>query len=264
MQKSLKEANSIGLVLSGGGVRGMAHIGLLQALEEHKISVRRIAGSSVGALVGALYAKGHPIKDILQFFKDTPVFQYRFFAIGKPGFMATERYMPIFKKYFPQDTFSSLKLPLHVVATDLMRGKETVFNEGQLTTLNDRYLMKLETENGVQLKRQELFRVPDDVIWGYAHYESADDELGARQFIEKVSEKGTAIALQQGYYGHFTIGAGRIIESVYDQPGAGTVLPFLLEFTGDQSELNALMEQARADYGAEVTLQLFNSLGESF
>ena len=110
----------------------MAHIGLLKALDEHQIQIKFIAGSSVGALVGALYARGHTIEKIIQFFKDTPIFQYRFFAIGKPGFMDTERYMPLFKKYFPQDSFSSLKWPLYVVATDLMHGKEAVFSEGPL------------------------------------------------------------------------------------------------------------------------------------
>ena len=132
MSKSLQESKSIGLVLSGGGVRGMAHIGLLKALEEHAISIAHIAGSSVGALVGALYAHGSSYEDMLGFFKDTPIFQYRFFAIGKPGLINTERYHPIFKGYFDEDDFSALKKPLHVVATDLMNGKEKVFNKGEL------------------------------------------------------------------------------------------------------------------------------------
>lgn len=132
MQKSIKRAKNIGLVLSGGGVRGMAHIGLLKALEEHDISVANVAGSSVGALVGALYAHGSSFDDMLDFFKNTPIFQYRFFAIGKPGFINTERYYPIFRAYFEKDDFSALKKPFYVVATDLMNGKEKVFKEGEL------------------------------------------------------------------------------------------------------------------------------------
>lgn len=60
---------SIGLVLSGGGVRGMAHIGLLKALGEFGIVPQTVSGSSVGALVGALYANGNSIDEMLFFLK---------------------------------------------------------------------------------------------------------------------------------------------------------------------------------------------------
>lgn len=132
MPKSLNKAESIGLVLSGGGVRGMAHIGLIKALREHDLEANKVAGSSVGALVGALYANNNSIDEMLQFFKETPLFQYNFFAIGKPGLIDTERYFSILKKYFPENDFSALKKPLYVVATDLMNGDEEVFKEGQL------------------------------------------------------------------------------------------------------------------------------------
>lgn len=132
MQKSLQDASSIGLVLSGGGVRGMAHIGLIKALREREIIVNKIAGSSVGALVGALYAQEATTKTMLQFFMDTPIFQYSFFAIGKPGLIDTERYRPIFRRYFPENSFAALKKPLFVVATDLINGKEKVFETGEL------------------------------------------------------------------------------------------------------------------------------------
>jgi len=123
---------SIGLVLSGGGIRGMAHIGLIKAMEERKIHADQVAGSSIGALVGGLYANGISVDTMLQFFKETPLFQYSFFAFGKPGLIDTERYVPIFKKHFPKDSFSSLQKPLYVVATDMQNGLEKVFSEGEL------------------------------------------------------------------------------------------------------------------------------------
>ncbi|WP_298923370.1 patatin-like phospholipase family protein [uncultured Allomuricauda sp.] len=126
------QAKSIGVVLSGGGIRGMAHIGLIKAMQEHGLDAKVVAGSSVGALVGALYANGNSVEDMLQFFKDTPLFQYNFFSISKPGFINTERYFNIFKGYFPKDSFESLEKPLYVVATDLLRGEEKVFTEGEL------------------------------------------------------------------------------------------------------------------------------------
>lgn len=123
---------SIGLVLSGGGVRGMAHIGLIKAMREHQIEAKVVAGTSIGALVGALYANHNTVDEMLTFFKETPLFQYSFFAINKPGFIDTERYVSIFKDFFPDNSFKSLKRPLFVVATDLLKGNEKVFYDGEL------------------------------------------------------------------------------------------------------------------------------------
>lgn len=132
MSKDITEATSIGLVLSGGGIRGMAHIGLLKAMQEHELDAQLIAGSSVGALVGALYANGNSVDGMLQFFRETPLFKYDFFAINKPGFIDTERYFKIFKGYFPHDSFESLEKPLHVIATNLLQGTEVAFSKGEL------------------------------------------------------------------------------------------------------------------------------------
>lgn len=121
-----------GLVLSGGGVRGMAHIGVLQALGEHGIHPNRIAGTSVGALVGALYASGRSVEDMLAFFRETPLFRYNLFSFNKPGLLDTERYIRIFQTYWPEDSFEALQKPLSVVATDLLNGQEKVFGEGEL------------------------------------------------------------------------------------------------------------------------------------
>lgn len=127
----LKNKN-VGLVLSGGGVRGMAHIGLLRAFEEHGISANIVSGSSVGALVAALYANDVPVRDMLTFFKETPLFKYNFITILKPGLVDTERYFDVFKAYFPDNSFEALERKLHVVATNLQEGGEEFFNTGEL------------------------------------------------------------------------------------------------------------------------------------
>lgn len=132
MASSKIDTTNIGLVLSGGGIRGMAHIGLLKAMQERDIKANYVAGSSVGALVGALYANGNSIEDMLGFFRETPLFKYDFFAINKPGFIDTERYFKLFKGYFPENSFESLEKQLFVVATDLLKGDEKVFSEGEL------------------------------------------------------------------------------------------------------------------------------------
>ncbi|WP_340158916.1 patatin-like phospholipase family protein, partial [uncultured Maribacter sp.] len=73
-----------GLVLSGGGIRGVAHIGTIKALEEHNIFPTHISGTSAGAIVGALYAGGIQWQEILDFFKAIPIFHINRFARRKP------------------------------------------------------------------------------------------------------------------------------------------------------------------------------------
>lgn len=123
---------TIGLVLSGGGVRGMGHIGMLKVLQERGITATVISGSSVGALVGALYAGKSSIEDMLAFFKETPLFKYNFLTINKPGLVDTERYYPIFEQYIPFRDFESLHKELFVIATNLQKGVEEVFSRGEL------------------------------------------------------------------------------------------------------------------------------------
>ncbi len=125
-------SSSIGLVLSGGGVRGMAHIGLIKAMETYGLSADVVSGSSVGALVGALYANGNSVDEMLAFFKETPLFKYNFLTILKPGFIDTDRYFDIFRGYFSEDSFEALKRRLYVVATNLQKGEQTFFSSGEL------------------------------------------------------------------------------------------------------------------------------------
>lgn len=128
----IQNTEESGIVLSGGGVRGMAHIGVLRALKEHGIMPKWVAGTSVGALVGALYASGKDTQEMLSFFSETPLFKYNFFSINKPGLLNTERYHAIFREFWPENSFESLHRPLFVVATDLLKGGEVIFNKGEL------------------------------------------------------------------------------------------------------------------------------------
>lgn len=122
----------IGLVLSGGGVRAIAHVGFLQVLIENNIIPTKVSGTSAGALVCALYAAGYNTKEMLSFFKETPLLKLSLYAFNKPGIMDSEKYIDFFKEYFSEDTFESLKMPLTITATNLLNGKLDYFNQGQL------------------------------------------------------------------------------------------------------------------------------------
>lgn len=131
-EKNIFNAHKVGIVLSGGGIKGMAHIGILKALEEFNISPQFISGASAGALVGVLYAQGASPEDMLNFFKNTPLFKYNFFTLLKPGFLDTDKYLTILDSYFTKKTFETLDKQLTVVATDLENGVSRYFDSGPL------------------------------------------------------------------------------------------------------------------------------------
>ena len=121
-----------GLVLSGGGVRGVAHLGALKALHEMGIRPSLVSGTSAGSIVGAMYAAGHPLDAILDFFKNTPIFKASRFATLKPGLMDSDKFRPILQEYFPEDDFAALKMKCYVTATDIIHGRSRTFSEGQI------------------------------------------------------------------------------------------------------------------------------------
>ncbi len=132
MQGNWPDKKQCGLILSGGGVRGMAHIGILEVLKEYELQPHWVSGSSVGALIGALYAQDASSKEMLAFFKNTPLFRYSFFSLSKPGLLNTDRYFDLFKAQWPENSFESLRRPLYVAATDLLNGDVVYFHEGEL------------------------------------------------------------------------------------------------------------------------------------
>ena len=122
----------IGLVLSGGGVRSVAHIGLITVLLENNIIPTHVSGTSGGALIGALYASGYEPQEMLNFFKQTPILKFSLYAFGKPGFLDSAKYQLYFKKFIKEDAFEKLKYPLTVTATNLIEGKLEYFDSGEL------------------------------------------------------------------------------------------------------------------------------------
>jgi len=122
----------IGLVLSGGGMRGVAHIGAIKALGEYEIVPTHIAGTSSGAIVGAFFAKGYAWNEILEFFRKLSIFSVSRYALNKPGFIDSEKFYLEFQQYFPEDDFSSLKIPLWITATNILNGNLQTFHQGPL------------------------------------------------------------------------------------------------------------------------------------
>jgi NTE family protein len=122
----------IGLVLSGGGARGFAHLGLIQALNESGIYPDVISGTSAGAIVGVLYADGYSPKEIMKIMNSGSRLDFVRPTLPREGLLQISGILKILKNNLRANTFEELKIPLYVAATDLNNGKAVYFSEGDL------------------------------------------------------------------------------------------------------------------------------------
>ena len=156
--------NKIGLVLGGGGARGLGHIGVLKALKKHSIPIHMVAGTSIGAVIGAMYAATldpHWIENKFKEFIDSEAYKriglHRLVPTSQPnssifqtaatymknqiiinlandrlGILKQERLSEIIEYLLPVKTFEELKIPFSCLAVDLNSGEDVVFNSGNL------------------------------------------------------------------------------------------------------------------------------------
>lgn len=122
----------IGCVLSGGGARGFAHLGFLKALNEAGIFPDVIAGTSAGALAGVLYADGYSPEEILKITNVSSRFDLMRPTLPREGLLQISGIVKILKTHLRAKTFSELKIPLFVAATDINNAKVVYFSEGNL------------------------------------------------------------------------------------------------------------------------------------
>lgn len=128
----------VGLALSSGGARGIAHIGVLRVLEEENIPIDLIAGTSAGSLFGALYAAGLSLEEITAFalgLKDKVALRGRLWDFNIPprsGLICGQRALDYIDKTLGHKTFSDLKVPLYIAAADVISGEEVIFESGSV------------------------------------------------------------------------------------------------------------------------------------
>jgi len=122
-----------GLVLGAGGARGMAHIGVLQVLQEENINFDLVVGCSAGALVGALWAAG------VDFYRLERLVSYHSFtkrmfdlSVSRDGFIKGEKILETLRLFTKDMTFEDLKIPFAVIATDIETGELVVLNRGSV------------------------------------------------------------------------------------------------------------------------------------
>jgi NTE family protein len=122
----------IGIALSGGGIKGLCHAGVLKALEEYGIKPDILSGVSAGAIVGALYADGYSPDEIAKLFEDISFRRMTKIQIPDGGFFRIDAFQKFLTKKLRAKTFDELKIPLRIVATDLDKGQSVTFSSGNL------------------------------------------------------------------------------------------------------------------------------------
>lgn len=127
-----KYTYQVGITLSGGSARGYAHVGVLQALHEHGIEPGIISGTSMGAIVGVLYAAGHSPEEIKEILVEESFSKMTGFSWRRTGLYKLEKMKLALKKYIPEDDFKALKKPFYLGLSNLNEACGEIRSSGAL------------------------------------------------------------------------------------------------------------------------------------
>ena len=129
-----RKKKKVALVLSGGGAKGLAHIGVIRELQKYNVDVDFIAGTSMGAIVGALYALDGNLELINKYIdiNTKKLFSLSDFSLSLKGFIKGKAVENIFLDLYGNSTFKDTKIKLAVNAVDIHTGKEVVFKKGKI------------------------------------------------------------------------------------------------------------------------------------
>lgn len=135
IQKAPPSLKKVGIALGGGGARGFAEIGVLRVLEQEKIPISYVAGTSVGSLIGALYCDEGRVIDLEYFamtIENEDIFDYNYFQIFSGGIIKGDKLEKFLMDNLKNKLLENLKIPLIVVATDLRTGQKVGFESGSI------------------------------------------------------------------------------------------------------------------------------------
>jgi len=123
---------AIGIALGGGFARGIAHVGVLKVLEQEGIPVRVVAGTSVGALIGAAYCSGVTVDELHEMAHNVRFTTFARWTLSRCGFASNDRMISFLTRFLKVKTFEELRIPLGVTATDFNTGEGVVFHSGSI------------------------------------------------------------------------------------------------------------------------------------
>lgn len=122
---------NIGLVLGGGGARGFFHVGVIKAIQELGIKIDKITGTSIGAIIGTIYA-ANPQIDLEKLVSELDYLKMLKTSAFGTGKSSTRGIEPLLKSFIPVTDFSQLKIPFSFNTTDINQKEEVIFNQGDL------------------------------------------------------------------------------------------------------------------------------------
>ena len=129
---AISQPPSIGVALGGGFARGIAHIGVLKVLEEEGIPIHAVAGTSVGALIGACYCSGLSPAEMEEVARKTRFASFARWTLSRCGFASSDRMVTYLTRTLKCKTFEELRIPLGVTATDFNTGEGVLFRSGSV------------------------------------------------------------------------------------------------------------------------------------
>lgn len=121
--------SKIGIVLSGGGTKGVAHAGVLEFLKEKNIEPDVLACCSAGSIVASLYAVGKSPREIEDFFKSVYFFNWKHFTFNQPGLVSSKIFSMYLTPVFKEMKIGDLSKDVRIVATELVSGKQKIFDK---------------------------------------------------------------------------------------------------------------------------------------
>jgi len=124
--------SEIGLALSGGGVRGVAHLGLIKALEENNIKIKALSGTSAGAIICAFYGSGYTVEETLEVILNIKTIKFLRPALSMTGLLKMKNLYKALEEFLPENDFSKLKIPVTIAATNIRTGLTEYFDKGNL------------------------------------------------------------------------------------------------------------------------------------
>ena len=158
----------VSLVLSGGGARGIAHIGVIEELEKRGFEIISVSGTSMGSLVGGIYALGKmgEFKDWALSLDKKKIFGMVDFTFSSQGFIKGDKVLTKMKDFIPDADIENLRIPYAAVAADIINRKEVVFTQGSVynairaSIAIPTFFTPVKTENGLLVDGGVLNNIP--------------------------------------------------------------------------------------------------------
>ena len=202
---------NVSLVLSGGGARGIAHIGVIEELEKQGFCIKSIAGTSMGSVVGAVYAAGK-MKDFEQWvytLDKLEVFHLIDFTLSSQGLIKGDRVFKKMKEFIPDVNIEELKIHYVATATDILNSREVIFTKGSIyealraSIAIPSVLTPVKTENSILVDGGVIDNVPishvkrtkDDIL--IVVHVNADIPVYRPPISKKEKEKKHSVYLEK-------------------------------------------------------------------